>query len=123
MVGACAYMLLHFRDQRVDNRQMRACNIGWSTYNFSVDIISGRYGMKIEDAIEFIVSAKGKFLDSPEKYEALQMGKEALEKQMPKEPISPLTFGSIGICPICSASQFNKRNYCYNCGQALKWPD
>lgn len=38
--------------------------------------------MKIEKAIELVILAKGRFLDSPEKYEALHMAKEALEKQL-----------------------------------------
>ena len=44
---------------------------------------------------------------------------EMEQKQIPRKLVAPLTFGSIGTCPICSAAQVVKRNYCYNCGQKL----
>ena len=88
--------------------------------------------MKIEEAKQLFLDCTGFICqecnnrhrgctDKDKNPEMIETVLEALEKQIPKEPISPLTFGSIGICPICSASQFNKRNYCYNCGQAFKW--
>lgn len=43
----------------------------------------------------------------------------ALEKQIPKKVLSPLTFGSVGTCMVCSAAQVVQRKYCYNCGQKL----
>lgn len=93
--------------------------------------------MKIEDAIKFF---KEMFVNMVELASRAVKGSEteqnavtcmqsietaiaALEKQIPKPPISPLTFGSIGICPVCSAAQFSERRYCYSCGQALKWSD
>ncbi len=80
--------------------------------------------MKIEDAMELIILAKGKFLESPEKYEALQMGKEALEKQIPKKPIDDGAFGKCAACGYILnselVSEYNVK-YCPDCGQRLEW--
>jgi hypothetical protein len=48
---------------------------------------------------------------------------QALEKQIPKKVLAPLTFGSVGTCIVCSAAQIVRRNYCYHCGQKLDWTD
>ncbi len=45
----------------------------------------------------------------------------ALQKQIPRRPYAPLTLGSVGTCPACSAAHFSERNYCYHCGQKLDW--
>ena len=79
--------------------------------------------MKIEDAIEHVILAKGRFLDLPERYEALHMAKEALEKQTPKEVKTDMD--DRYICPNCNSGVYcdcGKRiKYCLDCGQALRW--
>lgn len=58
---------------------------------------------------------------------ALNMAIEALEKQIPKEPIivHPLqeTDSSEFACPICKTGALVKRidKFCWSCGQAIKW--
>lgn len=56
--------------------------------------------------------------------EAMDMGAEALKKQIPKEPIPIITDDNEYICTICPTCQ--KRNvegfnYCPICGQAIDW--
>lgn len=41
---------------------------------------------------------------------------EALEKQIPKEPIDKIMYKE---CPICGAVDLGR--YCMECGQAIKW--
>lgn len=48
--------------------------------------------------------------------DAFFMAIEALEKQMPKEPIDKIMYKE---CPVCGA--FDLGRYCMNCGQAIKW--
>lgn len=47
---------------------------------------------------------------------------EALEKQVPKEPLPEPRYYGNGKCPRCGAVFLDKStNYCGNCGQALDW--
>lgn len=48
--------------------------------------------------------------------------KEAREKQIPKKPKSEQYFyGVLDRCPVCDVLLGHSKNYCHNCGQALKW--
>lgn len=57
--------------------------------------------------------------------EALALAKEALEKQIPKNPIkiqtSPKRF--YYACPICENRQDRQEKHCYECGQSLDWSE
>lgn len=56
--------------------------------------------------------------------EALNMGIEALEKQIPTRPLEENRYYGQGKCPNCSAVFIDKSTqYCGNCGQALDWSD
>jgi hypothetical protein len=50
---------------------------------------------------------------------------EALEKQIPKEPLKKSTEynGEYGYCPCCNSilADYTDFKRCRNCGQALKW--
>lgn len=53
---------------------------------------------------------------------------EALEKQIPKKPVTEkdkVIFGIVcGRCPYCDSAVYSTTNlYCHNCGQALDWSD
>jgi len=69
--------------------------------------------------------------ETPELYEAVQVAREALEKQIPKKPIEIEVPSEHKLqCPTCynryffKNSIFNKDyNYCDNCGQALDWSE
>ena len=56
---------------------------------------------------------------------ALKMAIEALEKQIPKEPLNREDRSEIsyGYCPCCSniIDDWNDLRYCGECGQAIKW--
>ena len=48
--------------------------------------------------------------------------REAREKQIPKKPKSEQYFyGVLDRCPVCDVLLGHSKNYCHNCGQALKW--
>lgn len=56
---------------------------------------------------------------------ALDIGIEAIKKQIPKKPILETIFPS-GVkwwrCPICRHNNIERNNrFCHNCGQALDW--
>lgn len=61
--------------------------------------------------------------------EALYMGIEALEKQIPKKPIATdeqhIRYSMNYICPLCGKhfSGTGISSYRYHCGQALDWND
>ena len=60
--------------------------------------------------------------------EALNMAIEALEKQIPKKPVTEkdkVIFGIVcGRCPECDNAVYSTTNlYCHKCGQALDWSD
>ncbi len=86
--------------------------------------------MEIIDAKALLVGAKGKFLKNQEMLEALNMGIEALLKQIPKHPI--IEKWSAALCPCCKEelSEHMGDGYyrhresldrCPKCGQKLEW--
>jgi hypothetical protein len=85
--------------------------------------------MEIIDARTLLVGAKIKFMDNQEMQEALTMGIQALDKQIPKEPI--IESWSPALCPSCGAELseligdgYYKHHYgqtICECGQKLKW--
>ena len=51
---------------------------------------------------------------------------EAVEKQIPKKPISTsidheLADLYVGLCPICRWGMNSAKSFCDNCGQAIGW--
>ena len=59
-------------------------------------------------------------------FEWLEKSKEALEKQIPKEPT--ICDDDVFICPTCKtyifvSDEFESHKFCLNCGQALDWSD
>lgn len=57
---------------------------------------------------------------------ALGIAVTALEKQIPKKPVTEkdkVIFGIVcGRCPYCDSAVYSTTNlYCHNCGQALDW--
>ena len=56
--------------------------------------------------------------------EALEIAKQAVEKQIPKNVFPDSKYYGNGICPNCNAVFMDKStNFCGNCGQALDWSD
>ena len=66
--------------------------------------------------------------------EALEIAKQALEKQIPKKPLDICTpVVTWGLCPICKGELnklgnrpnrvFEGTKYCPDCGQALDWSE
>lgn len=56
--------------------------------------------------------------------EALELAKQAVEKQIPKNVLPDSKYYGNGICPNCNAVFMDKStNFCGNCGQALDWSD
>lgn len=58
--------------------------------------------------------------------EALEMAKQAVEKQIPKKAknITTTVYYKQGRCPNCNALLKNTINiFCSDCGQALDWSD
>ena len=63
-----------------------------------------------------------------EKFRALNVALEAIDKQIPKKPIGGFDFSNneYKICCDCSAIAQDrewKANYCPDCGQALDWSE
>lgn len=63
-----------------------------------------------------------------EKFRALNVALEAIDKQIPKKPIGGFDFANneYEICCQCSAIVQDgewRANYCPDCGQALDWGD
>ena len=57
---------------------------------------------------------------------AMNMGAEALRKQIPKKPIPIITDDNeyiCTICPTCQQRDVENFNYCPICGQAISWED
>lgn len=59
---------------------------------------------------------------------AYDMAIKALEKQIPKKPVTEkdkVTFGIVcGRCPECDSAVYSTTNlYCHKCGQALDWSE
>ena len=66
--------------------------------------------------------------DSSPYEEAVEIAKEAIEKQIPKKPRKEKYFyGKIYYCPLCKKSigkeAFVLTSSCQSCGQALDWSD
>ena len=91
--------------------------------------------MTNEEAIKHLQNLKFKFMDEYVDYdttaEALQHGREALKKQIPKKPLENEPMWAV--CPNCKGS-IHKDNiwehivegdttFCEHCGQALDWSD
>ncbi|HBQ85196.1 MAG TPA: hypothetical protein DD811_01745 [Syntrophomonas sp.] len=82
--------------------------------------------MEIISARALLVGAKGRFTKNQEMLEALSMGIETFDKQMPKKPINESTWKA---CPTCTqgigvdSNTPNPRaiEYCFHCGQKLDW--
>lgn len=81
--------------------------------------------MEIEKAIELVILARIRFLKEPEKYEALYIAREALEKQVPKKPICE--YDDEFTCPCCGTTtedyDVTTLKYCSECGQKLDWEE
>jgi hypothetical protein len=88
--------------------------------------------MTYERAIEILNPEHREHYESIEPVnEACRMGIQALEKQIPKNPIADRYPWCI--CPVCGGSiyvekvqehiQENETTYCEHCGQALDWSD
>ena len=63
-----------------------------------------------------------------EKFRALNVALEAIDKQIPKKPIGGFDFSNneYKICCDCSAIAQDREwraNYCPDCGQALDWSE
>ncbi len=72
-----------------------------------------------------IVTAEVNNLDDKNIGGAFDLAVEALEKQIPKKPLAPISkLLEMGKCPNCNASLFDKNlKFCTDCGQALDWSD
>ena len=60
-----------------------------------------------------------------EDYDVIDMAIEALEKQIPKEPIK-LKAGAYTRCPVCKNNVENlmeQHGYCPSCGQNIGWEE
>nr|DAS78455.1 MAG TPA: hydrogenase/urease nickel incorporation protein [Caudoviricetes sp.] len=88
--------------------------------------------MTVEEAIAIIrrktsIPENGEIFEIIEK--AYDMAVEALEKQIPKAPIQNrkerIRYTSACSCPNCGRGFAGTgiADYCYHCGQALKWGD
>lgn len=84
--------------------------------------------MTEKEAIKTIEAAKAEVeWNYPLDYAAaFEMAIEALEKRMPKKPVTEkdkVIFGIVcGRCPECDSAVYSTTNlYCHNCGQALDW--
>lgn len=84
--------------------------------------------MTAENAIQTIEAAKAEVeWNYPLAYAAaFEAAIEALEKQIPKKPVTEkdkVIFGIVcGRCPECDSAVYSTTNlYCHKCGQALNW--
>ena len=80
--------------------------------------------MKIQEAIEnlkYLIS--GACTDNQMNFvEEIEMGIQALEKQIPKKPDIPWDTQRVQ-CPVCQGSFIGKPNYCSECGQKIDWSE
>ena len=78
--------------------------------------------MNYKEAISILDSFNLKSKADKYDMEALDIGLEAIKKQMPQKPLAETKYYGIGKCPRCGAVFLDKAtNYCGNCGQALDW--
>lgn len=76
--------------------------------------------MKPEDVMEEFEIVTQRGIGDVFGYNTYLEIKDALEKQIPKEPIeAQLDYN----CPICGWEYLTTERYCPECGQALKWGD
>lgn len=84
--------------------------------------------MTYEEAIE-ILQEERDYAQFPEYVkEAIKIATSAIEKQIPKKPVTEkdkVVFGIVcGRCPECDSAVYSTANlYCHGCGQALDWSD
>lgn len=58
-----------------------------------------------------------------EKFKALNVALEAIDKQIPKKPIR-LLYHEVGDCPFCETTVYiSEDGFCPSCGQALDWSE
>lgn len=58
-----------------------------------------------------------------EKFKALNVALEAIDKQIPRKPIR-LLYHEVGDCPFCETTVYiSEDKFCPSCGQALDWSD
>lgn len=84
--------------------------------------------MTAKEAIQIIEAAKAEIeWNYPLDYAAaFEVAIEALEKQIPRKPVTEkdkVIFGIVcGRCPECDDAVYSTTNlYCHKCGQALDW--
>lgn len=77
--------------------------------------------MTIKEAIDFLFDIKTDVVYNItlDEKEAIEMGIEALEKQIPKKPVR----GSEMYCDECGNVVKSYENYCDCCGQRLDWEE
>lgn len=84
--------------------------------------------MTYEEAIE-ILQEERDYAQLPEYVkEAIKIATSAIEKQIPKKPVTEkdkVLFGIVcGRCPECDSAVYSTTNlYCHRCDQALDWSD
>lgn len=75
--------------------------------------------------IEYYGEFSGKDAKTAAVDEACLVACAALDKQIPKKPVSQMKFGKygtvIGLCPTCGCGNNSEYPYCGECGQALEW--
>lgn len=82
--------------------------------------------MTTERAIEILNPNHREHYDNIETVnEACRMGMQALEKQIPKQPIKSnrkIRYCEVFYCPTCNFEISGRiARFCYKCGQALDW--
>ena len=82
--------------------------------------------MKYEEAIKHFKSLQKRYTKehNGRMCEKVNLALEALEKQIPKEPIEKFAFSDdigTGLCPFCNEGVNEEMNFCSYCGQALDW--
>lgn len=84
--------------------------------------------MTAKEALEYFKRRKEQIKMSGRAQQAENLAIKALEKQIPKKPVTEkdkVIFGIVcGRCPECDGAVYSTTNlYCPNCGQALDWSD
>lgn len=84
--------------------------------------------MTAKEALEYFKRRKEQIGLSDRIQQAENLAIKALEKRMPKKPVTEkdkVIFGIVcGRCPECDSDVYSTTNlYCHNCGQALDWSE
>ena len=85
--------------------------------------------MNIEEAIEIVTNVVQTGNLTVERDMALAVIQKVAEKQIPKTPVKTrkeyIRYTSVYSCPCCGRgfSGTGIADYCYHCGQALRWGD